>query len=198
MADRAVGEEGAEPHEFTGFNQVNRLSVAVGIVACAVTLDIAGAQSSPQLNYVSGCGEVRPIHLPDRRDGEVQYVEAEPRVLTLNDRITYTDDGVMSDSRKVDAGDIPGLRSGLLKLNGMSLKGLIQELNRYTAKKILIADSRLEKAPIRLGGIIALHDITSVLAQLKLVEPIAVRETDKAYILTYTEDSSRLHVPKPL
>jgi len=73
-------------------------------------------------------------------------------------------------------------RSGLLQIpDGAMLPQVLDELTRYTDKRILIRDPRL--ATVNVGGVFSTRNVREALQRLQTVAPIEVHESEDLYTL---------------
>ncbi len=81
------------------------------------------------------------------------------RQLRPNEQIEFTSASLIADVRSIDAAKVVRWREGRLETEGLSFSTVVNELNRYSNKQILIADPRVDAAQIKLGGALRIHDI---------------------------------------
>jgi transmembrane sensor len=107
------------------------------------------------------------------------------RMLRPNEQIEYTQASLISDVHSVSAPKSVRWREGLLETEGQSFATVVNELNRYTTKPILVADPRLQGADINIGGTLGIHDVPAALERIQRLGPIVVTDTGDSYVLTY-------------
>jgi transmembrane sensor len=108
------------------------------------------------------------------------------RKLKANQQIEYRPIGLVTEPHATDALRAVMWRSGWLQLpeEGATMTFVLDELNRYTDKRILIRDPRL--ADIKVGGAIRFNtrDVKTALQKLQMGVPaIDVHESDGSYAL---------------
>jgi transmembrane sensor len=112
------------------------------------------------------------------------------RLLRPNEQIEYTQASLIADVHAVTAPKSVRWREGLLETEGQSFATVVNELNRYTSKPILVADPRLESADINIGGTLGIHDVPAALERIERLGPIVVTDTGDSYVLTYKGEAS--------
>jgi transmembrane sensor len=108
------------------------------------------------------------------------------RLLKPNEQIEYAQASLISDVHTVSAGASVRWLDGLLITEHQPFATVVNELNRYTLKPILIADPRVESAAV--GGALPIHDMPKALKAIQLVGSIVVTDTGDSYVLTYKAD----------
>lgn len=106
------------------------------------------------------------------------------RRVEANQQIEYRPIGLVAEPHPTDALRAVTWRSGVLQLpeEGASMADVLDELNRYTDKRILIRDPRL--ADIKVGGAFNTRDVKSALQKLQMGVPtIEVHESEGSYAL---------------
>jgi transmembrane sensor len=106
------------------------------------------------------------------------------RLVKANQEIEYRPIGLVAEPHATDALRAVTWRSGVLQLpeEGATMAAVLDELNRYTDKRILIRDPRL--ADIKVGGAFNTRDVKSALQKLQMGVPtIEVHESEGSYAL---------------
>jgi transmembrane sensor len=106
------------------------------------------------------------------------------RLVKANQQIEYRPIGLVTEPHSTDALRAVTWRSGVLQLpeEGATMATVLDELNRYTDKRILIRDPRL--ADIKVGGAFNTRDVKSALQKLQMGVPtIEVHESEGSYAL---------------
>jgi transmembrane sensor len=101
-----------------------------------------------------------------------------------NQQIEYRPIGLVAEPHSTDALRVVTWRSGVLQLpeEGATITSVLDELTRYTDKRILIRDPQI--ANIRVGGAFNTRDVKSALQKLQMGVPsIEVHESDGLYTL---------------
>ncbi len=135
-------------------------------------------------------GEVRVTVI----DGSVEVMEkaqqdghpAWSRQLTANQQVAFSNIGLTRDVHDVNALNVAKWREGVLELTGEPLSEVLDELTRYTDRRILIKDPRL--AQLRLGGALSTRDVRAALVRIEKLAPIAVTEHGETFTLDYRPD----------
>jgi transmembrane sensor len=112
------------------------------------------------------------------------------RLLKPNQQIEYTPAALVADVHNVSGRKLVRWREGLLETEGQSFTNIVTELNRYSTKRILIADARLEAADFKFGGALNVHNIPAALDYLQQLEPIVVTDNDDSFVLTFKADAA--------
>jgi transmembrane sensor len=112
------------------------------------------------------------------------------RQLGPNQQVEYTRAGLVSDVHTVDATKVVHWRDGLLETQGMSFSTVVSELNRYSAKQILVPDSRVDDAHITLGGAFGIHDVPAALSLIQGIAPVVVTDTGDSYVITFKTNAT--------
>jgi transmembrane sensor len=130
--------------------------------------------------------------------GQVAVQEIEPRgaqppwaerQIKADEQFEYTPSSLIADVHPIVAPKAVLWREGLLETEGLSFATVVGELNRYSSKRIDIADPRLNAQNIGIGGELHVHDVPAALARIQKLANIVVTDTDSAYILSYKEDA---------
>jgi transmembrane sensor len=105
------------------------------------------------------------------------------RRVTANQQIEYRSIGLVNEPHETEALLAVTWRSGVLQLpeEGAELTTVLDELNRYTEKRIFIRDPRV--AGIKVGGAFSTRNVKNALQKLQTVAPIEVHESDGLYTL---------------
>jgi transmembrane sensor len=112
------------------------------------------------------------------------------RLLRPNQQIEYTQANLIADVHPVSARKAVLWRDQLLVTEGQSVATVVGELNRYSTKPILLADPRLDKADINIGGALDIHDVGAALERIQRLQPtVVVTDTGDSYVLTYKGDA---------
>lgn len=111
------------------------------------------------------------------------------RTLHARDQLEYRPIGLVGEPRQTDPVMATKWREGLFQLpvKGAPLTVVLDELTRYTDKRIVIRDARL--ATLNVGGAIDTRDVQAALQKLQVYLPVEVRETDRVYALDYRDSS---------
>lgn len=112
------------------------------------------------------------------------------RLLRPNQQLEYTQASLISDVHTVSAVAAVRWREGLLVTEHQPFATVVNELNRYTEKPILMADPRLQSADIGLGGTLGIQDVPAALERIQHLGPIVVTDTGDSYVLTYKADAT--------
>lgn len=126
-------------------------------------------------------------------DGRVQVVEngkadsraapAWSRELGANEQLAYRRVGLIRDVHPAIAQNAVKWRDGVIELEDEKLPQVIDELTRYTDRRIVIRDARL--AELRFGGALNIKDVRLALSRMEKLAPIVVVETEDAFTLDY-------------
>jgi transmembrane sensor len=106
------------------------------------------------------------------------------RVVRANERVSFSNEQLLQDVLSTDAPKAIDWREGTIDLSYEPVTNVIDQLSRYTAKPIVIADDRIRSAG-GLLGVIQLNDVRGALMALEIDSPIVVRETEREFILEY-------------
>jgi transmembrane sensor len=112
------------------------------------------------------------------------------RQLKPNQQLEYTSASLITDVHSIDAAKAVRWREGRLETVGQSFSTVVNELNRYSNKQILIADPRVDGARFKLGGALGIHDIPAALNFIKETAPVVVTDNGDSYVLTFKADVS--------
>ena len=106
------------------------------------------------------------------------------RRVKANQQIQYRSIGLVSEPHDTDALRAVKWRSGVLQIpDGAMLPEVLDELTRYTDKRILIRDPRL--ATVNVAGAFSTRNVRSALQRLQTVAPIRVHESEDIYALDF-------------
>lgn len=114
--------------------------------------------------------------------GEGAARPAWQRELAANQRIVYRRLGLMRDVEPA-AGSAVKWREGVLEIQDRPLPEVLDELTRYTDKRIVIRDPRV--AQLRVGGALSVRDVRVALARLEKLAPLRVVESGDTLTLDY-------------
>jgi transmembrane sensor len=106
------------------------------------------------------------------------------RLVKANQLIEYRPIGLVAEPHPTDALRAVTWRSGVLQLpeEGATITSVLDELTRYTDKRILIRDPQI--AGIKVGGAFNTRDVKSALQKLQMGVPtIEVHESEGLYTL---------------
>jgi transmembrane sensor len=112
------------------------------------------------------------------------------RQVRPNEQVEYTSASLIADVHSVDAAKTVRWREGLLETFGQSFSTVVNELNRYSNKQILIADPRVDAAGIKLGGALGVHDIPAALNFIQETAPVVITDNGDSYVLTFKAEVS--------
>lgn len=112
------------------------------------------------------------------------------RQLKPNEQLEYTPASLIAEAHPVEAAKAVRWREGLLETTGQSFSTVVNELNRYSNKQILIADPRVDAAHIKLGGALGIHDVPAALYLIQETAPVVVTDNGDSYVLTFKADAS--------
>jgi transmembrane sensor len=127
------------------------------------------------VTVLEGTVEVRGFGQGASRPEWVRRVKA-------NEQIQYRSIGLVSEPHETDPLVAVKWRSGLLQIpDGAMLPQVLDELTRYTDKRILIRDPRL--ATVNVGGVFSTRNVREALQRLQTVAPIEVHESEDLYTL---------------
>jgi len=88
----------------------------------------------------------------------------------------------------VDTAKAVQWRSGLLDITNEPLFAALDELGRYTDRKVLAEDARLK--PLRVTVTLPVRDARKALTRLEQLAPILVKESQDAFTVTYRKPAS--------
>jgi transmembrane sensor len=103
--------------------------------------------------------------------------------LTTDHQVEYTPFGPIEKPHSIVANQAITWRDGVLVTGGEYFPNVVSELSRYTSKRILIADWRLNS--LKIGGAFSIRDVRAALALIQKTQPILITDTADAYILSY-------------
>jgi len=103
--------------------------------------------------------------------------------LVANQEITYSDNGVKEQVAETDAEKKVSWREGVLLIDDQPLVDVVAEISRYSDRRIVILDTRLNQ--IRFGGAVSIADIRKALSVLEQVAPIQVSDSKDGYTISY-------------
>lgn len=110
------------------------------------------------------------------------------RELHANEQIAYRSTGLMRDVHTTIALNAIKWREGILEMRDEALPDVLDELTRYTDRRIVISDPRL--AELRLGGALSLRDVRVALGRIQKLAPVAVKENGSTFTLDYRDTNS--------
>lgn len=112
------------------------------------------------------------------------------RRISANEQMGYRPIGLVGEPRTTDAVATAKWRDGIYQPppGGAPLSDVVDELNRYTDKRILILDSRL--ADKNVIGAVNTRDVSNTLRGMQKSMPVRVRESEASYMLDYLPDST--------
>jgi transmembrane sensor len=110
-----------------------------------------------------------------QENGEQIGHPAWKRELRADQRIVYRPIGLIEDVHDTEALDAVKWRDGILQLANEPLEDVVEELTRYTDRRIVIQDARITK--IKVGGSLSTRDVGAALNTITQLRP-AIRLTD--------------------
>lgn len=106
------------------------------------------------------------------------------REVSANQRIVFQTLGLMDDVQDVDTTNVARWRDGLLIASEqIKLPKLLEELSRYTNKRIVIRNPNAAK--VMVGGVFSVRDVGSALRRIDSISPVDVTETGETFTLDY-------------
>jgi len=104
------------------------------------------------------------------------------RNLTANQEVLYRDAGLASEVKETVATESISWRDGVMVIEDQTLSEVIEELNRYSRRRIVILDPTLND--VRTGGIVSVRDIRATLEFFETGGVFKLVETPDSYLLT--------------
>jgi transmembrane sensor len=105
------------------------------------------------------------------------------RELHADESIVYRPIGLIQDVHPVEARNAVKWRDGLLQVANEPLEDVLEELTRYTDRRIVIRDPSIAKIPI--GGALRTRDVRASLEQITVAEPtIQMRDDGGQFTLS--------------
>jgi transmembrane sensor len=104
--------------------------------------------------------------------GQASARPAWKRELHAGERIVYRPIGLIRDVHPTDALDSVKWRDGVLRLANEPLEDVLDELTRYTDRRIVIRDPRIAKLTI--GGALPTRDVRAALKRIEDLEPTII------------------------
>lgn len=137
-----------------------------------------------ELDVLEGLVQVRGFVQGSGRQEWVRRVKA-------GQKAEYGPSGVIDEPHSTDQSRMAGWRSQTIWMSkeGLPMSALVEELNRYTDKKIVIGDSRL--STLSPGGQSFTTDPRRAMEYFERLMPIKVVETADAFILNYDPKSTQ-------
>ena len=106
------------------------------------------------------------------------------RRLEANEQIVYSPAGLVRDVHPAAAANAARWREGVLEFEDEPLSNIVEDLGRYTDRRIVVRDARV--AQLRLGGQLNVHDkIENSLALLEKLAPVAAHQSGDSFVLDY-------------
>jgi len=130
------------------------------------------------VTVLSGAVEVRDRKSNAGTTGWRQIVRA-------NERVVYQPSSLQHKLATVEAANVVRWREGVLEIEDEPLSEALEELGRYTDRRIVVADPRL--AQLRVGASVTTRDAHAALASLQHMLPMTVSESQGGFTLTYRE-----------
>jgi transmembrane sensor len=122
--------------------------------------------------------------LPEHASGSTP---AWTRKLVANEQLVYNSTGLVRDVYSSTRANAARWREGILEFQDEPLSNIIEDLGRYSDRKILVRDPRL--AQLRLGGQLNVrNNINASLSFLEKLAPIAVHESGNTFVLDYRKE----------
>lgn len=110
-------------------------------------------------------------------------VEDHPVSASLNQRVLYTDDGMILPAEEVDADIETAWRRGKLVFNNRRLAEVVAEVERYRRGKIVLVGSSLQQ--LFVTGLFDLTDPESVLTTIRQTLPVRITELPMVTIIRH-------------
>ena len=140
------------------------------------------------VTVLSGAVEVRARK---RDDDTVDWRQ----IVRANERVVYQPSSLKHELTKIAAANVVRWREGVLEIDDEPLSEALEELGRYTDRRIRVADPRLSR--LRVGVSVTTRDARAALARLQQMLPMTVSESQGGYTLNYREpkESSPSGIP---
>ncbi len=106
-----------------------------------------------------------------------------PMPVNMNQRMRYSDDGIILATEEVDADIETAWRRGKLVFNGRRLSEVIAEVERYRRGKIVLVGSSLQQLPVT--GVFDMADSESVLTTIRQTLPVRITELPLVTIIRH-------------
>ena len=106
-----------------------------------------------------------------------------PVSASLNQRVRYTDDGMILPAEEVDADIETAWRRGKLVFNNRRLAEVVAEVERYRRGKIVLVGSSLQQLSVT--GLFDLTDPESVLTTIRQTLPVRITELPLVTIIRH-------------
>src|SRR5690606_36555635 len=111
------------------------------------------------------------------------------RELRANQRLAYGPAGLTREVQNIKAAAIAQWRDGVYEVENEPLPHVIEELMRYTDKRIVIRDARL--ADVRVGGALSTREVERTLERMEKLVPIVVERNETGFVLSYRTSERR-------
>ncbi len=177
-----------------GFGEDRRFKLIEG----EVLFDVAQDQQHP-FRVLLDNSEIRVLgtrfNVYRKKSGEVEVSVLEgavevhdlnqgwTRQVKANQSIAYQSNGLTRDVQEANVLNAVKWRDGVLEIDDESLPQVLEELNRYTDKRLLLRDPRL--AQWHFGGALSVRDIRVALKRIEKLGPVVVAEHDNTFTLDY-------------
>jgi transmembrane sensor len=105
------------------------------------------------------------------------------RTLNVNEQLAYGAVGLVSEPHFTDAENAVGWRKGYYKFADEPIGRVVEELMRYTDRRIVIRDPRV--AEHHMGGALDVRNVNATLHNLEKYAPVQVTENNDTFMLDY-------------
>jgi transmembrane sensor len=125
-------------------------------------------------------------NLPDATQGDASRPLPVPVSLRVGDDLTVDHDGVRTNTLSAEElAQRTSWRRGMLHFKAKRLDAVVQEIQYYLDKEIIIASD--DVADLMVGGSINTQNVASFLKGLELNFPVSVIERDSVIVISYRE-----------
>ncbi len=152
--------------------------------AIGTAFNINKRSETVTVNVIEGVIEVIHQKTPSLPQADNSVVDAEPlprQQLGRGQQIIYDNTGELWQSSRSQSTRASAWRSGKLAYVNESLAAVVEDINRYSAKRLVIGDKSL--AQLSYSGTVFSHDIVEWLSGLQDAFPVRVLELDGQVVL---------------
>ncbi len=156
-------------------------SSAGSVIALGTQFDVYQKKNKVRVTLYEGQVQVMPEQIMAGADSA--------RILNPGQAVDFNRQTFLTQVMNIDAGQAKAWQQQRLDFHNTPLRNVIEEVNRYSSRRLELADSRLEG--LEISGIFETGDSQAVVAALKTYFKVKVIEGNKLLVIKAPENFER-------